>query len=589
MADDRQWLRHVQRSLAPPSPCGHKSWDGYQRRVLAPVLETLEMPELGSKVEDVDVKLVDAVHLHVTEAASLVESDKHLTIPVFVKNAQSFNWEQDRPSITQLWPYLPDLSQEADVQQASDPAQSDMNQKMTLEKLRVRFKGSDGRPDPCNILDIPSPMSDRTLPSFLHGPNASLLQQVLYRMQANPDLGPRRLRLIQKHVRKSNVILLGEGGAITTTHQDGCGFGTWITCQQGEIGFAWLCRPNAKMLHKWTSDPDSNQDLPGDERWCLKVLRQYDTVYFPPGLVHFVVRPPGPGRQTFALAGHVVRRSERALLWAEVLLRQLKATVHQKITKSPGKSAPPLPFNDNVEDTVEIALLMLSQVGALLDASQPTGQIDARRDLSMPDEFVDSFVEIADLVASHEGLLGKQGALRPLLEDMAKFSSATARQPINHVNELQGLETQVADASVDTASQDSQEDESQQTPESLGDSDYAGSPEESLARSDSPTKTTRSRQLPTPQQPLEPKDEVKERLRKKGRRGKRLTEADKLEPWSQYYYQLGKNEKLQKQQNARGLAASSEGSGDGASGSAHANETPREVVAKMPVRARRQK
>jgi hypothetical protein len=110
--------------------------------------------------------------------------------------------------------------------------------------------------------------------------------------------------------------LLAEAGANTVPHQDSHGYSTYITANQGRIGFGWLSYPTAEERKSWTKDPAS---IPGD-RYRYVVLNPGQTVYFPAGTVHFVFRLPSAGH-TLAFGGHVLRCSN-IVHWIRTMLEE---------------------------------------------------------------------------------------------------------------------------------------------------------------------------------------------------------------------------------------------------------------------------
>lgn len=111
-------------------------------------------------------------------------------------------------------------------------------------------------------------------------------------------------------------VLLSEGGHNTAPHMDSHGLATWITAQEGRIGFGWMSRPTQQELNGWMSDPRSTE-----WRWRHVILNTGETVFFNSGTIHFVFKLRK--EQTLALGGHVLQWSnvER---WVEIVEAQLK-------------------------------------------------------------------------------------------------------------------------------------------------------------------------------------------------------------------------------------------------------------------------
>ena len=105
-------------------------------------------------------------------------------------------------------------------------------------------------------------------------------------------------------------VLIAEPGAIIgphhDSHDDSHRWETFITANEGLIGFAWLDRPTEEELCSWVKDPQGF----GGGKWCYTVLWVEQTMWFPSGLMHFVLRRSGDSRQTMAISGHSVRYTD---------------------------------------------------------------------------------------------------------------------------------------------------------------------------------------------------------------------------------------------------------------------------------------
>lgn len=166
---------------------------------------------------------------------------------------------------------------------------------------------------PWNCLELATHVEDGLRPTFLAGEETRLLTKLKLE-QATENAGRRSYPQGYKEVEK--WALLAEAGALTEPHQDSHGYSTYITANQGRIGFGWLSYPTAEEREQWTEDPES---IPGD-RYRYVVLQPGQTVYFPAGTVHFVFRLPSEGH-TLAFGGHVLRCSN-IVHWARTLLEE---------------------------------------------------------------------------------------------------------------------------------------------------------------------------------------------------------------------------------------------------------------------------
>ena len=103
--------------------------------------------------------------------------------------------------------------------------------------------------------------------------------------------------------------MMAEAGAYTPEHHDSLGFGTLISCYEGEIGFAYQTT---------TPTPRKAQGkAKASKQWYYKIMRAGDAVYMPPGMKHLVFRQPY-GTQTLATAVRVLRYCD-VVEWLQIL------------------------------------------------------------------------------------------------------------------------------------------------------------------------------------------------------------------------------------------------------------------------------
>ncbi|CAG1985008.1 unnamed protein product [Fusarium graminearum] len=110
------------------------------------------------------------------------------------------------------------------------------------------------------------------------------------------------LRKMKKWHAVTEWALLSEGGHNTGSHMDSHGMGTWITVQEGRIGFGYISPDRNFNWAAWRNDHSYH-----GHRARYVVLKAGQTVYFPPGTIHFVFR--SRKEQTFAIGGHVLQWS----------------------------------------------------------------------------------------------------------------------------------------------------------------------------------------------------------------------------------------------------------------------------------------
>jgi len=120
--------------------------------------------------------------------------------------------------------------------------------------------------------------------------------------------------------------LLSQGGHHTAPHMDSHGYPTWITAQEGIIGFMWMSSPTKEEWEAWIANPHCCTD----GRWRYVPLRPGETVFFPSGTIHCVFRERD--RQTLAFGGHLLQWSG-IQRWIQVVLAELKnpATTNEEM------------------------------------------------------------------------------------------------------------------------------------------------------------------------------------------------------------------------------------------------------------------
>lgn len=307
-----------------PDPLGNEL---YRHQVLKESTETGLSPSSRGCRTDRIISIIlhnskrpsseEAYFLTGDEAAKKVESEL-VDAPIFTRGQQHFRWKDtDRP-IAQLFHYMEDvgLERSVPVQIPSRNSRDDSFECRTLAQVRDRFLTERSTNDPWNLLDLQSPVPC-TLPSFLGGENCQLLLRIrdVCLMGSNAQ----RIEASGNDWNSwRNVLewgLLSEGGNNTAPHMDSNAYSTWITVQEGQIGFGWMTR-SREQEKLWMSDPINYTG----GQWRYVILSQGETVFFPSGTIHYVFRKRGV--QTFALGGHVLQWSgmER---WLEVLIAQI--------------------------------------------------------------------------------------------------------------------------------------------------------------------------------------------------------------------------------------------------------------------------
>lgn len=354
LADVQQYLRTMP-DQDPPT------WHVHSRKVLQPLVNSLSSPNLSPQPQTAGAVFeleTDGFELTSDEAKEFMADAEEINVPVFTKEKLASTLTESSP-LDQLLSWFPSGKEAVEVQIASDLKSTSGTRSVTISDIRKRFQLKQSKSDPWNILGIHSPLPDAALPTFLHNHNCSLLSDIarLHMIRASTAKQSRAKGCHWQQMM--SWVLLAEAGALTTPHQDACGLSTWIHCYQGNIGFAWLSRPDENELQEWRSNPDGFRG----GRWCYRMLQAGDVVYLDPGLVHFVIRRPGANAQTMAIGGHILRRSAIGS-WARVLHQQTHSITKLDLVYPQGKDEP-LPFNEDLSSVLHCAPVLLDTVNRL--------------------------------------------------------------------------------------------------------------------------------------------------------------------------------------------------------------------------------
>jgi hypothetical protein len=191
---------------------------------------------------------------------------------------------------------------------------SNFVREVTIGAVKKRILEGKGKGRPWNCLELATHVEHGLRPAFLAGEDCRLLTKV--KLERDGETASRR-RYPQGYKEVEKWALLAEAGALTEPHQDSHGYSTYITVNQGDIGFGWLSYPTNEERASWNKD----QSVAGD-RFRYVVMKPGQTVFFPAGTVHFVFRLPGAeGGHTLAFGGHVLRCSN-ILHWIKTLIEE---------------------------------------------------------------------------------------------------------------------------------------------------------------------------------------------------------------------------------------------------------------------------
>ncbi|KAF4954205.1 hypothetical protein FGADI_5418 [Fusarium gaditjirri] len=260
---------------------------------------------------------VEAYFVPSKEARKLLDTGS-VTVPIVVLDDQPFEWCGSSQPIEQLFSdgWIVDLDRKVSVQIPSLGIKKQSYQTKSLRHIRDRFIPNEPTDDPWNLLNFANPLPPSVLPRFLTGPNCQLIQRVrehvLSRNSAERETAS--AEDVGKWQAVTDWALMSQGGHNTGPHTDSHGMGTWITVQGGGLGFGYILPDRDFDWDAWRNDRSYHA---GRNRYII--LEPQQTVYFPPGTIHFVFRSPNV--QTLAIGGHVLQWSG-IRRWLHVIKQQ---------------------------------------------------------------------------------------------------------------------------------------------------------------------------------------------------------------------------------------------------------------------------
>jgi len=299
-------------------------------RLVLKLLEKVEHPNTESNHGK-----VEALFCTGDEAARIVEARFVGDALIITEGQQPFEWGGEGRRIEQFFRrfcMFDDLF--VSVQDPDLPSTGQSFEPRKFGDVKRRFLGhQEDTRNPWNVLDLQSPIQS-TQPKFLSGENCGLLLEVRNRVLMGGS-AERVTASLPKWAEWRDVdqwALLSEGGHHTAPHMDSYGYATWITAQQGQIGFGWMSCPTGEEREAWMAEPHKYTG----GRWRYFIIKPGQTVFFPPGTIHFVFRVRN--HQTLALGGHVLQWSG-IQRWIQVVLWELKnpATTNEEMNRTSPK------------------------------------------------------------------------------------------------------------------------------------------------------------------------------------------------------------------------------------------------------------
>ncbi|KAK5702510.1 hypothetical protein LTR17_022258 [Elasticomyces elasticus] len=246
------------------------------------------------------------------QAAAAVQANVYFDGPLITHNQQPMPLQTQQQFFEEY--YDDDIDVFVQNPSAPVPKNEPRVQKVKMATVKSRFsKPVPANSPPWNMLELAAHRDDGLRPAFLNNEDCSLLTKL--KLPSSGETA-NRLGYTEGWKEIEKWCLAAQAGALTEPHQDSHGYSTYITINQGIVGFGYLSQPTEEEREAWSQ----NHDRYIGGRWRYVVLRAGMTVYFPGGTIHYVFRHPKAGG-TLAFGGHVLRCSQ-IVRWMKVLLAE---------------------------------------------------------------------------------------------------------------------------------------------------------------------------------------------------------------------------------------------------------------------------
>lgn len=298
---DEDFIDQVKQALARHSKRKTANVFRRQARRISQLLEVAKPPDAS-----------EAVFVPINDTSDVLESGNYFPGPIIFEKQQQLPLQTGKQFLEEFY----DDSAKVWIQDPSIPLARNVPhaREITIGQLKQRFLQPTPKGQiPWNCLEMATHVDEGLRPAALNNEDCRLLTKL--KLPGSNDSASRRgYEPGWKEVEKWT--LLAQGGALTEPHQDSHGYSTYITVNQGLIGFGWLSNPTPEEREAWRDKPATYTG----GRWRYVVLRPGQTVYFPCGTVHFVFRLASTG-DTLAFGGHVLRCSQ-IVRWIETMLEE---------------------------------------------------------------------------------------------------------------------------------------------------------------------------------------------------------------------------------------------------------------------------
>lgn len=269
-------------------------------------------------------KASEALFLTPDDALKHLDTGSFFPGPIFVDGAQPMPLDNIKNFLGEFY----DNSATVAIQDPATPLTKDRShvRDTTVGQLKERFEQRKPK-IPWNCLELACHVEDGLRPTFLNNEDCRLLTKL--KVPSIEDHTSRR-GFDQGFKEVEKWALLAQAGSLTPPHQDSHGYSTYITVQEGIVGFGWLAKPTDEEYSEWLKSPRTFTN----GQWRYKIMHPGMTVYFPNATVHFVFRLSTAG-DTLAYGGHVLRCS-RIVSWVKTLIdeRGHRAITNEDISVS---------------------------------------------------------------------------------------------------------------------------------------------------------------------------------------------------------------------------------------------------------------
>ena len=233
--------------------------------------------------------------------------------PVIVRDTQT---QANLPytDVVKMLEAFPTLDRKVFVQDSRASIDGPSCKEYTLEEVIKRFKSDEIDAPPIKLVDLCPATNNHIVPWFIKGRDVSLLCSIRNdALRGQTETG--RTKDAKSMKDRSGFATCAKGEAHTDMHRDVNGFDTFLNCAQGEFVFGWVDKPSVESMPEWKANIDQP---PESSTYRVILVKPGETVYFPRGTIHFVLRAPST-RCSLTFGGHILRYLQLAR-WTSIAL-----------------------------------------------------------------------------------------------------------------------------------------------------------------------------------------------------------------------------------------------------------------------------